>query len=185
MDFFPANAMVFAQRVRAEDLQELIESLANGNPIAWTVVIGIVAVLVLAPVTAACWRRCQKKPDLADPAQIIAAWQKQRGLCFLALVVAVAGFCLGAFVCLALDNTAGGVLFVSFVLAGMFISLVMLIVNARCPACGASVGRDWTPTFCSKCGVPLKEIGQTGLGTKHRPAKPDQGVNADEQKKLD
>jgi hypothetical protein len=183
MECLPANGIVLAVRPRGKAIQDLLESLANGDPIAWTVAIGMVAVLVLSPVTAVCWRRFRKKPKAADPAQMVAAWQQQRQLCFLAVVLVLAGFGLGALFAIALDNAAGGVAFMALTFAGMFIGLVMLIVNTGCPACGGSMGRDWNPTFCPKCGVRLKETGPPGAGPQHPPAASGQNADADDQNK--
>lgn len=168
----PAPQPVSPPRSKAEGVKELFKNLADGDPIAWTVVIGMTASIVLAVVVGSWWPR--KKPDTLDAAQIAAAWQNQRGLCYLAAAVLVIGVVLGALLGVASHS---GVPLLVCLFPTMFVGMVMLVVNMRCPACGASMGKDWNPTFCPKCGVRLKETEQPGQGSPG--AGPNQSAEAD------
>jgi len=35
-------------------------------------------------------------------------------------------------------------------------ALIYSIINWRCPACNKYLGKHISPSYCSKCGVPLK-----------------------------
>jgi hypothetical protein len=183
MEFFPANAVVFARLPRAEEIKELFEALANGEPVAWTLVVGLVAVIVLTVVVAVCRRRFQKTPTTVDPAEIAATWKKQCQGRLLVLPVLVVPMILGTLVCLALDNTAGGVVLVSCVLLGAFAGVVMLMLSTTCPACKAFTGPDWRPASCPKCGVALEETGRPKPSQETSPAASEPGPDAGDQNK--
>jgi len=34
--------------------------------------------------------------------------------------------------------------------------LIFSLINWRCPACRAYIGKKWNPRFCSKCGTQLQ-----------------------------
>lgn len=45
-----------------------------------------------------------------------------------------------------------------FILMGFIVAaLGFSLKNWRCPACNAYLGRDTTPRFCPKCGVPFEK----------------------------
>lgn len=133
---------------RARAIKELLE----GDPTAWAVLLGTVGAVVLAFVVSLALRG----PRKSAPDEIVAAWQKQRGICLAAGFAGVpAGIILAIVLAIALDSP--------FVFALVFcpVFFVMLVINMakwRCPACGSKMGRSLSPRFCPKCGAALQEM---------------------------
>ena len=43
--------------------------------------------------------------------------------------------------------------------AGVLVIPIVVLISLvvwRCPACGKILGNEWSPNFCSKCGVELQ-----------------------------
>jgi hypothetical protein len=98
------------------------------------------------------WRRQQREWQVRQ--EFRRRWHRQ---IFVALVVGGV-FALYAFFVLAgdgtffgLDRHETGFIFALAVLA----AVIFRVVNWRCPECGASLGSEMSPAFCSRCGGRL------------------------------
>jgi hypothetical protein len=154
--FSPADALLFAVPGRKEALDKLAESLREGDPAAWTGVIGFAVLLVLVSVLSIVLGRRRKAHDTAgqrDAAQIAAALKKRLVACWIGVGGIVVAGSLGILI-FVIGYPIGGVL-VGLIL--FFLALIPIIMTNRCPACGAVLGEQWSPKACPKCGIQFQQ----------------------------
>jgi hypothetical protein len=133
-----------------------IRALAEGDPFAWTALLGTLAVIGLAFLIGQVYQLPLKKP--ATPGQpdaaIIAAWKQQSGNAFMAAIALIPLILVAVGVGIVLQDPY----LMMFILWPMLLfPLIICMVNWRCPACGRKMGREWHPKFCANCGVHLQE----------------------------
>lgn len=141
-------------------MQRPSKKLVEGDPFAWSMVIGILAMIGLAFAVSALCRRPRKKPGAVDPAEIVKQFEKQRSLFFAcAWTIVPTELILGGILAVSVDEIVGLIV----ILASLFTVFLIGFVNGRCPACGAMIeDRHWKPEACHKCGVPLREANPPG-----------------------
>ena len=140
-----SNAALFA--LRPETLKKLLE----GDFGLWAILIGTVAGLLLG-FLASKTKELQRKKT-TDPDEIIAEFKKWSNRSWSVVLLPAPLIVIIVFTGMGMVSpiVVGIVFFVGF-----FAATLIGCASWKCPGCGASLGQDWSPKHCSKCGVRLK-----------------------------